>query len=80
MPYCNLIASTQSKDSHEKLQAFPDCRYPDAVGHRSLRCRPAHQQRRSRETTGTGQDKTGSKKVVAFKKAIIAAGSQAVRL
>ncbi|WP_288487007.1 dihydrolipoyl dehydrogenase [uncultured Acidovorax sp.] len=32
------------------------------------------------ETTGTGQDKTGSKKVVAFKKAIIAAGSQAVRL
>ncbi len=32
------------------------------------------------EITGTGQDKTGSKKVVAFKKAIIAAGSQAVRL
>ena len=32
------------------------------------------------ETTGTGQDKTGSKKVVAFKRAIIAAGSQAVRL
>ncbi len=32
------------------------------------------------ETTGTGQDKTGSKKVVAFKKCIIAAGSQAVRL
>jgi dihydrolipoamide dehydrogenase len=32
------------------------------------------------ETTGTGQDKTGSKKVVAFKNAIIAAGSQAVRL
>ncbi len=32
------------------------------------------------ETNGTGQDKTGSKKVVAFKKAIIAAGSQAVRL
>jgi dihydrolipoamide dehydrogenase len=32
------------------------------------------------ETTGTGQDKTGSKKVVAFKKAVIAAGSQAVRL
>ena len=32
------------------------------------------------ETTGTGQDKTGTKKVVAFKKAIIAAGSQAVRL
>ncbi|HRM67706.1 MAG TPA: dihydrolipoyl dehydrogenase, partial [Comamonas denitrificans] len=32
------------------------------------------------ETTGTGQEKTGSKKVVAFKKAIIAAGSQAVRL
>ncbi|MBU4423127.1 MAG: dihydrolipoyl dehydrogenase [Gammaproteobacteria bacterium] len=32
------------------------------------------------ETTGTGQDKTGSKKVVAFKKGIIAAGSQAVRL
>ena len=31
-------------------------------------------------STGTGQDKTGSKKVVAFKKAIIAAGSQAVRL
>ena len=55
-------------------------RNDDAVGHRSLRCRPAHQQRRSRETTGTGQDKTGSKKVVAFKKAIIAAGSQAVRL
>jgi dihydrolipoamide dehydrogenase len=32
------------------------------------------------ETTGTGQEKTGSKKVVAFKRAIIAAGSQAVRL
>ena len=32
------------------------------------------------ETNGTGQDKTGTKKVVAFKKAIIAAGSQAVRL
>ncbi|MDZ4173882.1 MAG: dihydrolipoyl dehydrogenase [Hydrogenophaga sp.] len=32
------------------------------------------------ETTGTGQEKTGSKKVVAFKKCIIAAGSQAVRL
>ncbi len=32
------------------------------------------------ETTGTGQDKTGSKKVIAFKHAIIAAGSQAVRL
>ena len=32
------------------------------------------------ETTGTAQDKTGGKKVVAFKNAIIAAGSQAVRL
>ena len=33
------------------------------------------------ETTGTqGQEKTGGKKVVAFKKCIIAAGSQAVRL
>ena len=32
------------------------------------------------ETTGTGQDKTGSKKVVAFKRCIIAAGSQVVRL
>ena len=32
------------------------------------------------ETTGTGQEKTGSSKVIAFKKAIIAAGSQAVRL
>jgi len=32
------------------------------------------------ETTGTSQEKTGAKKVVAFKKAIIAAGSQAVRL
>ena len=32
------------------------------------------------ETTGTGQEKTGSKKVVAFQKCIIAAGSQAVRL
>ncbi|MFN7863701.1 MAG: dihydrolipoyl dehydrogenase, partial [Curvibacter sp.] len=32
------------------------------------------------ETTGTAQDKTGKKKVVAFKKAVIAAGSQAVRL
>ncbi len=32
------------------------------------------------ETTGTGQEKTGTKKVVAFKKCIIAAGSQAVRL
>ena len=32
------------------------------------------------ETNGTGQDKTGTKKVVAFKKAIIAAGSQAERL
>ncbi|NMM79402.1 dihydrolipoyl dehydrogenase [Acidovorax sp. SRB_14] len=32
------------------------------------------------ETTGTGQDKTGTTKVIAFKKAIIAAGSQAVRL
>ncbi|MBT0571048.1 dihydrolipoyl dehydrogenase [Curvibacter sp. CHRR-16] len=32
------------------------------------------------ETTGSGQDKSGSKKVVAFKRAIIAAGSQAVRL
>ncbi len=31
-------------------------------------------------TTGTGQEKTGQKQVVAFKKAIIAAGSQAVRL
>jgi len=32
------------------------------------------------ETTGSGQDKTGSKKVVAFRRCIIAAGSQAVRL
>jgi hypothetical protein len=32
------------------------------------------------ETAGTAQDKTGTKKVVAFKKCIIAAGSQAVRL
>jgi dihydrolipoamide dehydrogenase len=32
------------------------------------------------ETTGTGQEKTGTKKVVSFKNAIIAAGSQAVRL
>ena len=32
------------------------------------------------ETTGEGQDKTGSKKIVQFKNAIIAAGSQAVHL
>ena len=32
------------------------------------------------ETTGSGQEKTGGKKVVQFKRAIIAAGSQAVRL
>ena len=32
------------------------------------------------ETSGTAQEKTGTKKVVAFKNAIIAAGSQAVRL
>ncbi len=32
------------------------------------------------ETSGTGQDKTGEKKIVAFKKCIIAAGSQSVRL
>ncbi|MEQ1658093.1 MAG: dihydrolipoyl dehydrogenase [Hylemonella sp.] len=32
------------------------------------------------ETSGAAQDKTGKKQVVAFKKAIIAAGSQAVRL
>ncbi len=32
------------------------------------------------ETSGSGQDKTGTKKVIAFKHAIIAAGSQAVRL
>ncbi len=32
------------------------------------------------ETTGAGQEKTGSAKVVRFKRAIIAAGSQAVRL
>jgi dihydrolipoamide dehydrogenase len=32
------------------------------------------------ETTGTGQEKTGVTKVVKFKQAIIAAGSQAVRL
>ncbi|TSE32295.1 Dihydrolipoyl dehydrogenase [Tepidimonas thermarum] len=32
------------------------------------------------ETTGPGQDKTGRRQVVAFRKAIIAAGSQAVRL
>jgi dihydrolipoamide dehydrogenase len=32
------------------------------------------------ETTGTAQDKTGTKKVIAFKRCIIAAGSQAVRL
>ncbi len=32
------------------------------------------------ETAGSGQQKTGSKKVIAFKRAIIAAGSQAVRL
>ncbi|WP_300555997.1 dihydrolipoyl dehydrogenase [Limnohabitans sp. Rim8] len=32
------------------------------------------------ETSGTAQEQTGSKKVIAFKKAIIAAGSQAVRL
>ncbi len=32
------------------------------------------------ETTGDGQQKTGSKKIVAFKNCIIAAGSQAVRL
>ncbi|MDP3229169.1 MAG: dihydrolipoyl dehydrogenase [Acidovorax sp.] len=32
------------------------------------------------ETTGPGQEKTGSKKVIAFKNAIIAAGSQAVSL
>ena len=32
------------------------------------------------ETTGTGQDKTGGKKVIAFKNCIIATGSQAVHL
>jgi dihydrolipoamide dehydrogenase len=32
------------------------------------------------ETSGTAQDKTGSKKTIAFKRCIIAAGSQAVRL
>jgi dihydrolipoamide dehydrogenase len=32
------------------------------------------------ETSGAAQDKTGKKQVVAFRKAIIAAGSQAVRL
>ncbi|MDP3835225.1 MAG: FAD-dependent oxidoreductase, partial [Hydrogenophaga sp.] len=32
------------------------------------------------ETSGTAQDKTGKKQVIAFKKAVIAAGSQAVRL
>ena len=32
------------------------------------------------ETSGTAQDKTGTKKTVTFKKCIIAAGSQAVRL
>ncbi len=32
------------------------------------------------ETTGTAQEKTGGKKVIAFQKCIIAAGSQAVRL
>ena len=32
------------------------------------------------ETTGTSQEKTGAKKVIGFKNAIIAAGSQAVRL
>jgi dihydrolipoamide dehydrogenase len=32
------------------------------------------------ETSGTAQEQNGSKKVIAFKKAIIAAGSQAVRL
>ncbi|QTN28452.1 dihydrolipoyl dehydrogenase [Rhodoferax sp. AJA081-3] len=32
------------------------------------------------ETSGGAQEKTGTKKVIAFKKAIIAAGSQAVRL
>lgn len=32
------------------------------------------------ETTGTAQDKTGKKQVIAFKNCIIAAGSQAVRL
>jgi dihydrolipoamide dehydrogenase len=32
------------------------------------------------ETSGTAQDKTGSKKVIQFKNCIIAAGSQAVRL
>ncbi|MDZ4125908.1 MAG: FAD-dependent oxidoreductase, partial [Hydrogenophaga sp.] len=32
------------------------------------------------ETSGTAQEKTGKKQVIAFKKAIIAAGSQAVRL
>ncbi|MDF1485234.1 dihydrolipoyl dehydrogenase [Ramlibacter sp. H39-3-26] len=32
------------------------------------------------ETTGSGQEKTGTKKVVAFKRAVIAAGSQAVHL
>jgi len=32
------------------------------------------------ETTGTAQEKTGSRKVIAFKNCIISAGSQAVRL
>ncbi len=32
------------------------------------------------ETSGSGQEKRGSRKVIAFKRAIIAAGSQAVRL
>ncbi|TCS99397.1 dihydrolipoamide dehydrogenase [Tepidimonas ignava] len=32
------------------------------------------------ETTGAGQDKTGRQQVVAFKRCIVAAGSQAVRL
>jgi dihydrolipoamide dehydrogenase len=32
------------------------------------------------ETTGSAQDKTGGKKVIAFKRCIIAAGSQAMRL
>ena len=32
------------------------------------------------ETTGTSQEKTGKTQTIAFKKAIVAAGSQAVRL
>jgi dihydrolipoamide dehydrogenase len=75
-------AARPQRQGHRQADRWAGGHGQDAQGHhraRLWRFVGAHHLE-VEETTGSGQEKTGSKKVVTFKRAIIAAGSQAVRL